>query len=142
MLREIKEGSVSLIVYGDDAYVVSPLTEDSNTIMSIVPTLNPNLLPERGSNVEDGFEKAYELIKNGGFKSGDLLLITDGIDSQAVKSIEKTLRGTLIYGYQFLVLAHLMEPIPEGNSRVYETKWKRRYRKIGRWQSKENHIKF
>ena len=95
VLREIKEGSVSLIVYGDDAYVVSPLTEDSNTIMSIVPTLNPNLLPERGSNVEDGFEKAYELIKNGGFKSGDLLLITDGIDSQAIKSIEKTLRGDI-----------------------------------------------
>ena len=48
MLREIKEGSVSLIVYGDDAYVVSPLTEDSNTIMSIVPTLNPNLPQNEG----------------------------------------------------------------------------------------------
>ena len=115
VLREIKEGSVSLIVYGDDAYVVSPLTEDSNTIMSIVPTLNPNLLPERGSNVEDGFEKAYELIKNGGFKSGDLLLITDGIDSQAVKSIEKTLRGDIDIRVSILgVGTSDGAPIPEG----------------------------
>ena len=115
VLREIKEGSVSLIVYGDDAYVVSPLTEDSNTIMSIVPTLNPNLLPERGSNVEDGFEKAYELIKNGGFKSGDLLLITDGIDSQAVKSIEKTLRGDIDIRVSILgVGTYDGAPIPEG----------------------------
>ena len=115
VLREIKEGSVSLIVYGDDAYVVSPLTEDSNTIMSIVPTLNPNLLPERGSNVEDGFERAYELIKNGGFKSGDLLLITDGIDSQAVKSIEKTLRGDIDIRVSILgVGTSDGAPIPEG----------------------------
>ena len=62
---------MSLIVYGDDAYIVSPLTEDSNTIMSIVPTLNPNLLPEQGVMLKMD-SKAYELIKNGGFKSGDL----------------------------------------------------------------------
>ena len=56
------------MVYGGEAFAVSPLTEDGNTIISLVPTLKPSLLPTYGSNTEDAIATAIELVTNGGYQ--------------------------------------------------------------------------
>ena len=87
ILTKRNEGVVGLIVYGGDSYTVSPLTEDSNTIVSMVPILEPNLLPEAGSNVEEGLASAIDLAVAGGYQQANILLITDGIDKSAFNNI-------------------------------------------------------
>ena len=87
ILTRRTEGVVGLIVYGGDSHTVSPLTEDSNTIVSIVPILEPNLLPEAGSNVEEGLASAIDLAVAGGYQQANILLITDGIDKSAFNNI-------------------------------------------------------
>ena len=61
MLNSRREGFTALVVYGGEAHTVSPLTEDNNTIISLVPILHPSLLPEYGSNTEDAVAMAIEL---------------------------------------------------------------------------------
>ena len=56
--KQRREGFTALVVYGGEAHTVSPLTEDSNTIISLVPILHPTLLPEYGSNTEEAIEVA------------------------------------------------------------------------------------
>ena len=87
ILTRRTEGVVGLIVYGGDSHTVSPLTEDSNTIVSMVPILEPNLLPEAGSNVEEGLASAIDLAVAGGYQQANILLITDGIDKSAFNNI-------------------------------------------------------
>lgn len=93
ILTRKTEGVVGLIVYGGDSHTVSPLTEDSNTIMSMVPVLEPNLMPETGSNVEEGLASAIDLAMNGGYQQADILLITDGIDKSALSNIAPIISG-------------------------------------------------
>ena len=93
ILTRRTEGVVGLIVYGGDSHTVSPLTEDSNTIMSMVPVLEPNLMPETGSNVEEGLASAIDLAMNGGYQQADILLITDGIDKSALSNIAPIISG-------------------------------------------------
>ena len=93
ILTRRTEGVVGLIVYGGDSHTVSPLTEDSNTIVSMVPVLEPNLLPETGSNVEEGLASAIDLAMNGGYQQADILLITDGIDKSALSNIAPIISG-------------------------------------------------
>ena len=93
ILTRRTEGVVGLIVYGGDSHTVSPLTEDSNTIVSMVPVLEPNLLPEAGSNVEEGLASAIDLAMNGGYQQADILLITDGIDKSALSNIAPIISG-------------------------------------------------
>jgi Ca-activated chloride channel family protein len=76
------------VVYGGEAHTVSPLTEDSNTIISLVPILHPTLLPEYGSNTEEAIEIALELAINGGYEQADILLITDGVARSAFGTIQ------------------------------------------------------
>jgi len=88
ILKNRSEGFSALVVYGGAAYTLTPLTEDSNTIISLVPVLHPTLLPEYGSNTEDAIETALELAINGGYQQGDLLLITDEVSQSAFNSIQ------------------------------------------------------
>jgi Ca-activated chloride channel family protein len=57
----------------------------------MVPVLSPDLLPEYGSNVEASLDAAVEVALSGGYDQADFLLITDGVDSSAIKSIAEIL---------------------------------------------------
>lgn len=92
ILKNRGEGFSALVVYSGEAYTLSPLTEDSNTIMSLVPTLQPALLPVYGSNTEEAVETALELAVNGGYQQGNLLLVTDGVASQAFGTIQSMIK--------------------------------------------------
>ena len=49
ILNQRKEGYAALVVYSGSAHLVSPLTEDTNTIVSLVPSLAPALMPSYGT---------------------------------------------------------------------------------------------
>lgn len=79
MLPGWKEGSTGLVTYAGDAYTVSPLTEDADTLASLIPYLSPELMPVQGSNGAAGIKEAISLLKQAGFEQGDIILITDGM---------------------------------------------------------------
>jgi Ca-activated chloride channel family protein len=110
-----KQGLSALVVYAGEAFTVSPLTEDSNTIVSLAPTLNPTLLPNYGSNTEDAIATALELVTNGGFQQADLLLITDGVDRSAFGDISSQLSRENIRLHILGVGTPQGAPIPMGN---------------------------
>ena len=115
ILKARKQGLSALVVYGGEAFAVSPLTEDSNTIVSLAPTLNPTLLPNYGSNTEDAIATALELVTNGGFQKADFLLITDGVDRSAFGDISSQLSKENIRLHILGVGTPQGAPIPMGN---------------------------
>jgi Ca-activated chloride channel family protein len=115
ILKARKQGLSGLVVYGGEAFTVSPLTEDSNTIVSLAPTLDPTLLPTYGSNTEDGIATALELVTNGGYQQADLLLITDGVDRSAFRDISSQLSEAKIRLHILGVGTSQGAPIPLGN---------------------------
>ena len=92
ILSARREGYTALIVYSGSAHVVSPLTEDTNTIISMVNSLEPSIMPEYGSNVEEAVDSAVAIVKHGGFEEADLILITDEVASSAIPTINDSLR--------------------------------------------------
>jgi Ca-activated chloride channel family protein len=82
LLSRTNEGQVALIVYAGDAFVISPLTTDANTILTMVPSLSPSLMPVLGSEPQTAFKLADELLLNAGVFSGQIIWITDGVDDR------------------------------------------------------------
>ena len=116
ILKRRTEGVSGLVVYGGDAHTVSPLTEDSNTIVSLVPVLHPGLLPQYGSNVEDAIQVAVNLATSGGYQQADILLISDGVDPSAISEITSIVKDKGEYRLSILgVGTENGAPIPLGS---------------------------
>ena len=115
ILKSRQQGFTGLVVYGGEAFTVSPLTEDGNTIINLVPTLHPALLPVYGSNTEDGIDSAIDLIKNAGYQQADILLITDGVSRAAFRDISSQLNSRNIRLHILGIGTSEGAPIPMGN---------------------------
>jgi len=92
LLNDLTEGDVGLIAYAGDAFTISPLTEDTNNIKLLLPSLSPDLMPEPGSNPLAAFIMADEMLKNSGHIKGDIYWFTDGVDKTDVSDIEQWLK--------------------------------------------------
>ena len=116
LLNSRREGFTALVVYGGEAHTVSPLTEDNNTIVSLVPILHPTLLPDYGSNTEDAVAMAIELAANGGYAQADIILISDGVSPAAFGTIQSMIASAGTYRLSILgVGTSAGAPIPLGN---------------------------
>jgi len=72
-------GQTALVVYTDRAFVVTPLTDDVNTIVSQLEVMDPALMPSQGTDAAAAVETALKLIDQAGYPRGDLLLVTDEV---------------------------------------------------------------
>lgn len=121
MLSETLEGQTGLVAYAGDAYVVSPLTSDTNTIRNMLPALRPDVLPVAGSRPDRALELAAELLDRSGFVRGEVLLITDS-GSQAAVSLAAKLAKQGIYTSVLAVGTPQGAPIPSGDGFVSDSK--------------------
>ena len=83
LLERRKEGFTGLVVYAGDGHTVTPLTDDTGTVINLLTALTPGMMPIHGSKPQSGLELARLLFTNSGFQQGQILLITDGINRVA-----------------------------------------------------------
>jgi Ca-activated chloride channel homolog len=99
ILKQRKDGQTALLVFADDAFTVTPLTNDTQTIDSQLSALTTAIMPGNGNNLGRAFEKSLQLLKQAGLQKGQILLLTDGGNIDQGLDQAKTLDG-----YQLLVL--------------------------------------
>lgn len=104
ILARRKEGDTALIVYAADPFVVTPLTNDVDTIARQLPSLTTELMPAQGSRADRAIIKAQALLQQAGAVHGDVLLITDGIDNDVPEALHAAVKKLLAAGYRLSVL--------------------------------------
>ena len=93
ILKQRKDGQTALLVYAGDAFTVTPLTDDTETIDSQLSALTTDIMPSEGSNAGIVLEKAVELFKQAGLQKGQILLVTDGVNIDKTLTAVKALDG-------------------------------------------------
>lgn len=101
LLELRKEGLTALLVYAGNAFTVTPLTDDIKTIKSQLSALSPAIMPAPGSDTGLAINKAVELLKQAGIRSGHILVITDEIEALHKNAFNRAAAG----GYVVSVLA-------------------------------------
>jgi Ca-activated chloride channel family protein len=77
LLDRVDEGQIGLVAYAGEAFVVSPLTDDANTIKAMLGALDPGIMPVQGSELDEALELAGKLLERGAGGNGEVLLISD-----------------------------------------------------------------
>ena len=101
MLERRQSGQTALLVYTANAFTVTPLTDDTDTIAALVNSLSTDIMPSRGSYPEVGIRKGLSLLEQAGVGFGEVLLVTDGGSSPAA---EKAARDLKSGGYTLSIL--------------------------------------
>lgn len=113
LLNSTTEGQTGLVAFAGDAFVVSPLTSDTNTIANLLPALRPDIIPIMGSRADRGLELAATLLERAGIGSGEVLLVTDSADDRTAAAARK-LRDDGILVSVLAVGTPEGAPIPSG----------------------------
>lgn len=102
ILERRQSGQTALVVYTANAFTVTPLTTDTDTVAALVSSLSTDIMPSRGSYPEIAIQKSWQLLDQAGVGYGEVLLITDGGSSPATERVARDLKAS---GYALSVLA-------------------------------------
>ena len=91
LLNRIDEGETALIAYAGDAHVISPLTSDTHTITTLLPGLEPDIMPHRGSRPDRAMELAVKLLDGHSVNPGEVIWLTDGISENMIPTVAQLL---------------------------------------------------
>jgi Ca-activated chloride channel family protein len=105
-------GQLGLVVYTGEPFVVSPLTEDGQTIDSLLSSLTPDVMPVGGQNLSSALDQAGQLIVQAGYKQGQILVFTASPPPSAAVTVAKTLSNAGIYTSVVPVLSHEIKRDP------------------------------
>lgn len=101
-LLEIRaSGQTALVVFSANAFTVTPLTTDTDTVAALVNSLGTDIMPSRGSYPVAAINKGRALLEQAGASAGEVLLVTDGGSSPAAERVARDLNAA---GYSLSVL--------------------------------------
>lgn len=116
LIEKRSEGQTALLVYAGEAFVVTPLTDDVETIKSQLNALEPDIMPALGNRPDKAVNLSMDLLRQAGRRQGHLLLITDEAEVEAAEESVGSLRNE---GYRLSILgvgtSHgVPVPLPDG----------------------------
>ncbi len=101
LLERRAGGQTALVVYSANAFTVTPLTTDTDTIAALVNSLGTDIMPSQGSYPAVAINKGRALLEQAAAASGEILLVTDGGASQSAEEAAAELHSA---GYTLSVL--------------------------------------
>ena len=84
---------VGLIVYANEPYLITPLTEDTHIITNLLPAVERNIMPENGDRLNRAVDLAVERLKQGDYPYGNIVVFTPDVGQEfnaALSAVEKS----------------------------------------------------
>ncbi|XXF76516.1 VWA domain-containing protein [Myxococcaceae bacterium GXIMD 01537] len=128
LLDELKGDRVGLIVFAGDAFIQSPLTSDYSAVKLFLKAVDPEQMPQGGTNVGAALKLAKQVMDNAdrGSKERVVVLLSDGED--LFGEVDESVRELKEAGVQVLTVgvgSETGEPIPVYNRRGEFTDYKK-----------------
>lgn len=93
---------VSVVLLKGDGVQAIPLTEDYNTIYSLLENLSPELMTSPGTSIAKGIDAALKSFPQNSAKSSNIWVFTDGDETDG--GLENALKSALSYGTKVAII--------------------------------------
>jgi Ca-activated chloride channel family protein len=113
LINTAQNTQMGLVVFTQEPFVVSPLSQDANTLNGFLDELQPQMMPVAGSDIGAGLKQAVSLIEQSAVGSTNILLITASESTASSLEIAKSIAES---GHHLNVLAMM-----ESNSNTQGT---------------------
>ncbi len=89
LIRAGKGREQGVVIFAGDAFIVAPLTDDSKTLLNLLPGLDTDTPPVPGSRADRGLEEAGRLLARAGIRHGQIILLADDADARTIATAQK-----------------------------------------------------
>jgi len=89
IMEHIREANIAVIAFANDAFLVSPFSNDFESVKFLLSNLNANSLSSKGSQIISALKATTKIYKSTNDKKKIVLLISDGADGQDMEAISK-----------------------------------------------------
>lgn len=83
LLGAARDARVGLVVFSGEAYAVTPLTQDVDTVRALLPPLAPDIMPSAGDHLAPALAEAEKLLQGSATHDQRIVVLTDGFDDPA-----------------------------------------------------------
>ncbi|HEV7813723.1 MAG TPA: VWA domain-containing protein [Janthinobacterium sp.] len=83
LLGAARDARVGMVAFSEEAYTVTPLTQDVATIRALLPSLAPDMMPTPGDHLAPALERAGKLLESSGAADKRIVVLSDGFDDAA-----------------------------------------------------------
>ncbi|WP_178863299.1 VWA domain-containing protein [Thiomicrorhabdus cannonii] len=102
LLKAHPEQAFGMVAYSGTAHTIAPISEDNQTLLALVPTLTPLMMPSYGSDPLAAFEQAGRLLQGAHITQGHLIWVTDDLEAVQSDELANWLKQS---GYTLSILA-------------------------------------
>lgn len=87
LLKAHPERAFGMVAYAGSAHTIAPVSEDNQTLLGLLPSLNPLIMPHYGSDPLAAMQQAETLLEGANISAGHLIWITDDLEPEQRKAI-------------------------------------------------------
>jgi len=88
LLTEVKQASKGLIVYAGEPFLITPITEDSEIIKNLLPSIDFDIMPENGDRLDLALRLAQDSLRNGNWQQGQIVVFSSDVGQDFAKSLQ------------------------------------------------------
>lgn len=88
LLNGLKSAQSGLIVYTDEPFLITPLTEDKEIIINLLPAVNYDIMPSNGDRPDRAIDLAVEKFKNAGYFNGNIVIFSPDVGQRFDLALE------------------------------------------------------
>lgn len=95
ILQEFEATETGLMVYSDEPFVITPLTEDVGLLENLLPQIESNIVPANGDRLDRALDMAVGRMQNAGYQFGNIVILAADVREsfdRALQSAEKSAR--------------------------------------------------
>lgn len=92
VLHTFNTTETGLIVYSDEPFVITPMTEDVALLENLLPQLEENIMPANGDRLDRAIDMAVGRMQSAGYNKGNLIVLAADVGEHfetALQSAEK-----------------------------------------------------
>jgi len=93
LLKKHPEQSIGLVGYAGTAHSIAPISEDNQTLLELLPSLSPLIMPKYGSDPLQAFKLAEQMFKGAQINQGHLIWVTDDVEPEQRRAIQNWLEN-------------------------------------------------
>ncbi len=93
LLQNIPETQSGLIVYSDEPFLISPISEDYRIIENLLPVIDNDIMPVNGNRADRALDFAIQKLQDAQFNVGNIILLASDIGSNYKYAIDAAKRA-------------------------------------------------